>query len=221
MIDAPDGQYPTVNASQLLATNAAGVRSCTVAITPNVKTMVIVFTGGYEPGGIVVVGGTTGFVYPAVERVNTFDGASPNYSYAVPVDAVLDASLTIQPGTPGYRWYVYAHSGIEIVESNAVAAPPAPTQSIITTLSTTNLTTIKATPASGSWYMFGCDISCNNSSTTTLTITLAGTVVANVELPAGPVNVSLNFQGLATGVAITAQASASGPVVILRYAPGP
>jgi hypothetical protein len=221
-VDTPDGQRGVVSASKLLASVAANTGSVTVTIPPNAKTMVIAFTGGDNPPLVGAVGVTTGFQYPPTLRKN-YDEAAPSTSYAVPVDATLDTQITITATTaPLHAWYVYAHSGIEVVVTSDEAVPTAP--SLVTSvgpITGTGVNVLNA-PTHGHYYLFGYEVYNNGGTEQPLQMTVNGSTVFRVNTTADGTTTVGSFEGLPISAALLANTTSPFNIYLtLRYASGP
>lgn len=112
IIDTPDGQYGTVAAQRLLGTFAGGVVSATVALPPNIETLLTFNTDGMDPGLKSIVGVTTGLDYN-FSTLPAGPGGMNNPIYICSVVPVADAEVVITwDSAPADPWYVVADAAV-------------------------------------------------------------------------------------------------------------
>ena len=255
-VGTPDWQRGLVTAGKLLATVPGGSDTTTVTIPANAATIVVALSSAISPLTIDVVGVTTGYVYPASLRYST-SGFGGGTSAICAVSSQLDSELTVTlSSAPANPWYVYAESGVGVVnipevqltlakagdpvnpwgietlgsdgtnsriistDSNGRQIPLVPSLST-GLVSISGGVVILPAPASGHNYLFGYDVSTAAGGVGSLVSVYNSAYVVseiwnNVTSPT-----TVDLQGYATALALSASSSDADTRITLRYAPGP
>ena len=113
---SPDWQRGSINAGKLLTIVPAGTLSTIVTVPPNAAALFIAMSEKMGNTSLVIVGTTTGFLYP----LTFLPGATP-YPYdtfvAAPVLSQLDEQVEIVFGVaPTVPWYVVSESTAELLQ---------------------------------------------------------------------------------------------------------
>lgn len=122
IIDTPDWQNGVVSAQSLLATVAAGTKTTTVTLPPNITTLAVYgFDIGQEANVVECLGVTSGFKYPGTTRRSPPDVNAENAVFFV-VSQPLDAQVTISLSVNASQaWWVVSMTGVNVVDVPAVS----------------------------------------------------------------------------------------------------
>lgn len=144
----------------------------------------------------------------------------PALSNLIQVDNAVTNELGINiMGTDGPLTGTH-DSHIISVDTNGRMVPLVPTVGIKVTVPAGTTQVISA-PTSGSWYLFGIDVSITGGTTTPVTlIDSNGNTIAYDDPPSGGESHSINLGGFCTTGSVSVTVT-TGATVVLRYAPGP